>query len=174
MSSLYKKIELLSNIAIIIVALLLGVVLIKHYIFNSPGSADVKSVSAGTKISLPDMDWSKSRHTLLLALSPGCHFCSESVPFYQRLARAAEGRDDIRLVAVFPQPLGEGQKYLDELGVSIKDVKKVDLASIQVRGTPTLIMVDSKGVVTDAWVGKLPSDKEDEVISKFQCDTCGS
>lgn len=173
-SSLYKKIELLSNIAIIIVALLLGVVLVKHYLFNPPGSADVKSVSAGTKLSMPDMDWGKSRQTLLLVVSQGCHFCSESVPFYQRLAREAEGRDDIRLVAVLPQPPGEGQKYLDDLGVPIKDVKQVALGSIQVRGTPTLIMVNSKGIVTDAWVGKLPSDKEAEVISKLQCDTCGS
>jgi thioredoxin-related protein len=174
MNSLYKKVELLSNIAIIVVALLLGAVLVKNYILGSPGQPEVKQVSAGTKISLPDVTWDGSRQTLLIVLSQGCHFCSESVPFYQRLAEEVKGRNDVRLLAVLPQPPGEGQKYLDDLGVPLKDVRQAELSSIPVRGTPTLILVDSKGVVTDAWVGKLPSDKEAEVISKIQCDNCGS
>jgi thioredoxin-related protein len=174
MNSLYRKVELLSNIAIIVVALLLGVVLFKHYIIGSPGAADVKAVSAGAKISLPDVNWGNSRQTLLIVLSQGCHFCSESVPFYQRLAEEVKSHGDIRLLAVLPQSPGEGQKYLDDLGVPIKDVKQAELSSIPVRGTPTLVLVDSKGVVTDAWIGKLPADKEAEVISKLQCDNCGS
>jgi thioredoxin-related protein len=173
MNNLYKKVELLSNIAIIIVALMLGVVLVKHYIIGSTGPDDVKTISAGTKISLPDVKWDDSRQTLLIVLSQGCHFCSESVPFYQRLTEEVKGRSDVRLLAVLPQPPGEGQKYLDDLGVPIKDVKQAELSSIPVRGTPTLVLVDSKGVVTDAWIGKLPSDKEAEVISKLQCDNCG-
>ncbi|HEX8091375.1 MAG TPA: hypothetical protein VF762_21150 [Blastocatellia bacterium] len=173
MSSLYRKVELLSNIAIIVVALLLGVVLVKQYVLAPPGRAEVKTVPAGTKISLPDVSWDGSRQTLLIVLSRGCHFCSESVPFYQRLAEEVKSHGDVRLLAVLPQPPAEGQKYLDDLGVPLKDVKQAELSSIPVAGTPTLILVDSKGVVTDAWVGKLPSDKEAEVISKLQCDTCG-
>lgn len=174
MNNLYKKIEFLSNIAILLVAIILGIVLVKHYILESPGPMDVKPVSAGTKISLPDMDWSTSRQTLLIVLSQGCHFCAESVPFYQRVTQEAKGRSDIQLVAVLPQPPSEGQKYLDDLGVSIKNIKQATLSSIQVKGTPTLLLVDNKGVVTGAWAGKLPPGKEDEVISRLQCDTCGS
>lgn len=173
MNSLYRKVELISNVAIIVVALLLGAVLVKQYILGSPGRAEVKTVAAGTKISLPDVSWDTSRQTLLIVLSRGCHFCSESVPFYQRLAEEVKSRGDVRLLAVLPQPPAEGQKYLADLGVPLKDVKQAELSSIQVAGTPTLILVDSKGVVTDAWVGKLPSDKEAEVVSKLQCDTCG-
>lgn len=174
MDSLYKKVEFLSNIAILIVALLLGVVLVKQYVLSPPGPPEFKTVSAGEKVSLPDVNWDASRQTLLIVLSQGCHFCSESVPFYQRLTEEVKGRSDIRVLAVLPQPPGEGQKYLDDLGVPIKDVKQAQLSSIPVRGTPTLVLVDSKGVVTDAWVGKLPADKEAEVISKLQCDNCGS
>ena len=61
MSRLYRRIELLSNIAIIIVALLLGVVLVKKYFAGSPDTTNIKAISAGTKISLPNVDWSKTR-----------------------------------------------------------------------------------------------------------------
>ena len=174
MTHLYRRIEFLSNIAIIIVVILLGVVLVKKYFSGSSDATNARQISAGTKISLTDVDWSKSRQTILIVLSQRCHFCSESVPFYQRLTQEVKDHSDTRLIAVLPQPPSEGQKYIDTLGLTIKDVKQAELSSIQVRGTPTLILVDSRGVVTDAWVGKLSSDKETEVISKIECDTCGS
>jgi thioredoxin-related protein len=174
MSNLYKRVELVTNIAIIMVALTICVVLAKRYLLSPAAPAEVKSISAGEKISLPEMDWQKSRQTLLVVLSEGCHFCAESVPFYQRLAKVASERGDVRLVAVLPQPPGEGQKYIDGLGVPIKDVKQAALGSIHVKGTPTLILVDNAGVVINAWVGKLPSDQEAEVIGKLQCEACGS
>jgi hypothetical protein len=171
-NNLLKKTELLANVAIIIVAVLLGGVLVKRYLLTSDdGFGDENSVlriAAGAKVSLPEMDWAKSDRTLLLVLSKGCRFCSESAPFYQRLVLDTEGRGGARLVAVLPQDVNEGRKYLDELGVTIKEIKQSTLDSLGVGGTPTLILVNSEGVVTDSWVGKLPPDKESEVLDRLQ------
>jgi hypothetical protein len=41
------------------------------------------------------------------------------------------------------------------------------LDSIRVGGTPTLILTNDKGEVTDFWVGKLAPDKEVELINKL-------
>lgn len=174
MSNLYKKTELVSNIAIIVVALVLGVVVVKRFLLSPQAPAPVKPIAAGTKMVLPDMEWAKSRQTLLVVLAPGCRFCSESVPFYQRLAKEALGRSDVQLVAVLPQSPAEGRKYLDDLNVAIQQVKQAELPSIQVTGTPTLILVDSQGIVTHAWIGKLPAEQEEEVLGDLQCDNCGS
>lgn len=167
-----KKTELLANIAIIVVALLLGGVLVKRYLLNSGDASDsqnsVLRIPAGSKVSLPEIDWAKSDRTLLLVLSKGCHFCSESAPFYQRLVRDTSGRGDVRLVAVLPQDVNEGRKYLNELGVPIDEIKQSTLESLSVGGTPTLILVDNKGAVTDSWVGKLLPDKESEVLDRLQ------
>jgi hypothetical protein len=37
-----------------------------------------------------------------------------------------------------------------------------------VNGTPTLIEANSEGVVVDSWRGKLPSDKEAEVLNRLK------
>lgn len=174
MSNLYKKTELVTNVVIIAVALLLGVVVVKRFLLSPPPPAPVKPIAAGTKMALPDVEWAKSRQTLLVVLAPGCRFCSESVPFYQRLAKEALRRGDLQLVAVLPQSPAEGRKYLDDLNVSIPQVKQAELPSIQVTGTPTLILVDSQGIVTHAWVGKLPAEQEEDVLRDLQCDNCGS
>jgi thiol-disulfide isomerase/thioredoxin len=174
MSNVYKKAELFANVAIIIVALLIGVVVVKRFLFPSQPHRPDKLISVGAKMPLPDMDWAKNRQTLLLVLAQGCRFCAESAPFYQRLAKEALGHNDVQLVAVLPQSPDEGRKYLNDLNVDIKEIKQAELASLQVTGTPTLILVDGQGLVTQAWVGKLPTEEEADVLRSLQCTTCGS
>jgi len=175
--NILKKTELLANIAIIIVAILLGGVLVKRYLLTSDEAFDdrnsVSRIAAGTKVSLPEIDWAKSDRTLLLVLSKGCHFCSESAPFYQRLVLDTDGRG-VQLVAVLPQDVNEGRQYLNELGVAINEIRQSPLDSLGVGGTPTLILVNREGVVTDSWVGKLPPDKESEVLDRLQGDKVAS
>ena len=105
---------------------------------------------------------------MLLALSSKCHFCSESAPFYQRLNDEMAQHTGARLIAVFPQEVGEGKQYLSALGVKIEDVRNATLNSIGVNGTPTLIIIDSKGRIEQSWVGKLSPEKEAEVISRVK------
>lgn len=162
-----RKLEVCANVAIILLALLIGVVLVKKYLITDrtePGPA----VAVGSKVSLPGIDWSKNGRTLLLVLQKGCHFCAESAPFYQRLAREAGGRAQVHLVAVLPQEVSEGRQYLDEMNVPIEEVKQAAPSSLGVRGTPTLILVNHAGEVLDVWQGKLPTEDESKVLNRLQ------
>ena len=168
--SITQRLELLTNLAIIVAAVLLSIVLTKNYLLpdrSKDGSRDFR-VPAGVKVSLPGVDWSNSNQTLLLVLQKGCHFCSESAAFYQRLVRETQGRGNVHLIAVLPQTSDESKKYLDELGVAIEEVKQAKLDSIGVHGTPTLILVDNQGVVMASWVGKLSADGEAAVLRRLQ------
>jgi thiol-disulfide isomerase/thioredoxin len=172
-----KKVEVLANLAVIITSVLLCTVLVKRYLLpptnqavvaantapiSAVGSSSRKpSIAPGTKISLPGIDWSKTDRTLVLALSTTCHFCTESAPFYQKLQQ--QKRDDVRLVAFFPQPLQESRNYLDKLGVTVDEVAQGALSSAGVSGTPTLLLIDNQGVVIDSWVGKLSDGAAEEV-----------
>jgi hypothetical protein len=179
-----KGIQVAANLAIIVAAVLLCAVLIKDYIIARPGSAEnpllrasnligspnrtrppaESQIQPGTRINLPGVDWAKNGQTLLLAVSDKCHFCSESAPFYQRLAH---DHGKTRLLAVLPQPVEDGEKYLDSLKVTVDDVKQASFSSLGVRGTPTLILVDKNGVAINSWVGKLSDAREAEVLSRL-------
>jgi hypothetical protein len=171
MSGLIKKIEVAANLAIIAVAILLGVVLVRNYLMpkpQAPPQAAAAPIPPGTKLSLPGVDWKANGRTLVMALSTGCHFCTESAPFYQRVAQERAKVGNIRLVAVFPEPVSEGQKYLNNLGVAVDEVKQAQLDSIGVIGTPTLIITDVQGTVAESWRGKLPSEKESDLLSHLK------
>jgi hypothetical protein len=169
MTNLTKRIELLANIAIIVVALLLGGVLVKRYLLpqpNQPAAADPR-IAPGTKLSVPGIEWAKSKQTVLLVLSDTCHFCTESAGFYQRLAQERAKRSDLRLVAVLPQEPAKGEAYMSKLGVTVDQLGQVPLNAVNVKGTPTVILVDNAGAVIESWVGKLPAEEEAKVISRL-------
>lgn len=166
MNNPVRRIETIANISIIILAVLVGAVFVKRYFFAAPTEPDFE-IHAGTKVSLPDVDWIKNGQTLLIVLQRECRFCSESAPFYQRLVRETESLP-VRLLAVFPHDVDTGKKYLADMKILIKDVRQADLRSLGIRGTPTLILVNDKGEVIDSWSGKLPADKETEVLKRLQ------
>lgn len=175
MTNLTKKIELLANIAIIVVALVLGGVMVKKYLLpgEPAGPQPPAPIQPGTQISLSDVDWAQSDQTLLLVLSDTCHFCTDSAPFYKRIVQEKSARGGTRLIAVLPQDVEKGKAYLGKLGVSVDEVKQSSLAAVGVRGTPTLILVDKAGKTLSSWVGQLPPDKEAEVLSRFRTERAG-
>ncbi len=170
MREIHKKIQTISNLAIIIVALLFGGVLVNRYLLpasQKPAAVESEDVKVGTKLSLPGVDWSRNDKNLVLALSTSCHYCSESTPFYQQLAQSKAGRGDVRLIAVMPQTADEARAYLSEHHISVDEVRQASLNTIDVRGTPTLVLVDRSGTIVQSWKGKLPPEKETEVAHRL-------
>jgi hypothetical protein len=73
---------------------------------------------------------------------------------------------DVKFVAVLPQPVEQGNDYLKKLDVKIDSVLQGSLQTIGVRSTPTLLLVNEAGTVTESWRGKLLPEKENEVMNK--------
>jgi thioredoxin-related protein len=168
MSKVYQRIELTANILVIIVALALGGILIQKYFLKGVPSKqlDQQQPIVGAQMALSDVNWSGQPKTLILALQTSCHFCNESAPFYKRILESVKNKN-VKIVAVFPTAIEEGKAHLTELGLNNIEVKQSPLNAIQVSGTPTLILTNEKGEITDTWVGKLSPDKETEVLSKL-------
>lgn len=159
--------EVAANIAIVVVAVVVVAVLAKQYLWPQQTPKAPPGIAAGTKLSVQGIDWAQNESTLIVALQKGCHFCSESAPFYQQLVNDTKDKTGVKIVAVLPQPLDDARQYLDSIKVPIADVKQEQLSTLGVQGTPTLILVDGHGVVTDSWVGRLPPERQTEVVAKL-------
>jgi len=165
--------ETICTVTTTVVAVLLGITLIRGSLLPTPaalrqppsGSDSNASVAVGTslKTTLPDVDWQRNGRTLVLALSPSCHYCRESEPFYRKLQNEL-GRK-VRIVAAFPQSVPEAEQYLSSAGLHVDQVKSVPLNVIGVRGTPTMLLVDAKGVVTKVWVGIIQEQQQQQILS---------
>jgi hypothetical protein len=158
-----RRLELAANIVIIFSGLVLGVRLVKPELLG--GLQGIRpSISAGSKFALAGLG--EHQRTLVLVLREGCPYCTESAPFYQKLVHEAEESKRVHLMAVLPQEPSNAREYLKQLGVAIADIRQATLASLRIEGTPTLVLVNNAGVVTDVWIGKLSSRNEAAVLKK--------
>lgn len=164
MQNAARKIEIAANIAIVVVACVAVLVLVRNY--RASSAQQPPSIKTGTHLALKGENWSASSKNMVLAISTACHFCTESAPFYRTMVEQAR-RDHVRTIAVLPQPLDQAETYLKGEGVTVDEIRQAPLSEIEVSGTPTLILVDNQGIVRNVWVGKLPGDKEKEVLKKL-------
>jgi len=164
-SSLNRRVELAANCVIVVACLVIGYNFIRSHF--SPATRAVSTIKAGSRLNLPAVDWASQEKTLVLALRQGCHFCAESAPFYQRLARAAANSPKVHLMAVLPGDVPADASYLNGLGVKIQDIRQADLGWLQLPYTPTLAVIDRDGVVRDVWVGKLSDSREKQVMKRL-------
>jgi len=180
--SIAKKVELAANVGIIVVAVLGSADLIRHLVPRPPAqpvsaavaptdraarpaTASSTPLSAGARIALPGVDWSRHDKTFVLVLSTGCHFCLDSGPFYKRLsAEIHKHAGTIGTVAVFPQPVDEARRFLAGFDVAVDSVLQAPLPSTGARGTPTLVVVDKTGTIEKVWIGRLPPQRENDVL----------
>jgi hypothetical protein len=161
--------ELLVNGSIVVVALVLAMVLVKYYLLpNTREPSAGPQLRAGMSLSLPNLDWKTDQQTVLLVLSKNCHYCTESGPFYRRLVQQAATNNHTRVIAAFSQDVTAARNYLTSLDISINEVMQVSPVTIGTPGTPTVVLVDNRGVVKDVWPGKLSSEKEAEVLARLK------
>ena len=160
---LSKKIEVLANLAIVLVAIaIVGVVAYKFF-WTTP-APEIVEVKVGETLNIPDVNWSQSKQTLVLVLAKGCHFCSESFPFYQKIFQNFGNSNQTKLIAAFPHSVEIGKAYLQENSLAINELRQINFSQAKIRGTPTLLLVDERGTVKNLWLGKIQSKEEEEEI----------
>ncbi|HWS86233.1 MAG TPA: hypothetical protein VN282_04690 [Pyrinomonadaceae bacterium] len=161
-----RKAEALVNVAIVLVAVAVCAVLARQYLWAGAAERS-RGPEVGTRVELAGLNLAGEERALLIVVSKDCRFCTESAPFYRRLAGEAAARGGrVKLFAVVPHDAEEGRRYLGELGVAVEQVTRAHPAALDVSGTPTLIMLE-RGAVSDVWVGALPPEREAEVLAKL-------
>jgi hypothetical protein len=135
---------------------------------SEPAPLKTPTSLVGERAALGGIDWAKSGQTLVIALKDGCHFCAESAEFYRQLDKDGAVRKKTRFVAALPGSIPDSQVYLNRENVNVDEIRQTDLRLIGVRGTPTLLLVNSEGLITQTWVGKLSAERESEVISALR------
>jgi len=108
-------------------------------------------------------DIPSSKRTILIIDRADCVFCRASMPFYAKLAKAADG-DGVPIVSITPDDPSTHKQYLLQNGVNVVKVVPLKETSLSISGTPTLIVVDEHQTVLNAWIGKLDTSDENKVL----------
>jgi len=74
----------------------------------------------------------------------------------------------LKTVAILPQSVAAAEQYLNGEGVHVDQVRQVTLGDIGIRATPTMLLVNSAGVVTKIWVGRVKPEQEQDVLTALR------
>jgi hypothetical protein len=164
-----RILDAVTNVAIAVLAAVMSIVLIRDYAVPrvlAPAAAPAPAAASQipSPLHLAGLDFTKSDRTLLFVLSSQCPFCRQSEGFYRTLAGNSSQYKNLQFAAALPQPEPEGRAYLHQAGIRISQVTSTDLGTIGVEGTPTLVLVDSRGNVLQYWTGKLAPEGEKQVM----------
>ena len=169
-----STLDTVANIAIIIVCAIAAFVLIRQNFFNpnqQQAGPRPPEVEVGEQLdALRQVVPAGSDRAMIVALSPTCHFCTESMPFYKRLVEERNKKgSNTKVIAAVPreEAKAEEQKTMDSAGVQPDALVALDFQNIKVPGTPTILLVDNQGKVLDVWVGKQDSSGEEEILEKL-------
>jgi thiol-disulfide isomerase/thioredoxin len=160
------KLETATHVFLIGVCCLAGGLLIEQRFFSS---AEPETVSAsdlvGREVKLPGADWQAAPISVLLQISSTCHFCNESMPFYKQLMEARQAQAaKVPVIVASRDAVDVMRKHLEDSQVIVDKVLHSRLYSFGT-GTPTVYIVDSQGLVRRAYIGKLDSSGEKELLS---------
>jgi len=155
-----KSLENLANIAIVGLAVILVGFLVRGYFF---GTAHAQQPTIGEKLEIPSITQDKAERTLLVALRNDCPFCEDSRDFYQRLLLTANSKN-IRVIALFEKADPKNSAFIESMNPHFENVLVLSFSNIKVDATPTIIDLNMDGSVKSVWVGKLPAEKEDQLL----------
>jgi hypothetical protein len=142
---------------------------------TKPASAQQQAGPSLVGRRLPEIagvSFNQSPHTLLIVMRSTCKFCDASAPFWQRLIESRQGSvQNLRVVAISDESAEISHEYLRRHGLTVDSVVS---GKVPTPGTPTLLLVDSQGVVKESWIGK-PVDKgvEDTIIQAVRSKSTG-
>jgi hypothetical protein len=174
-----KKLDIIATVAIITLALLISVTLLRQHIGRAKardGAAAAEAaleadLSQGKYVSPPaGYRWEEHSRTLLLALRYGCVHCEHNMSLYRELHDRSGGEAaTTSLLSIFPDDAFVAQHDIDVHGLhGMAFLANVDFDKEHVFGTPTVLLVDNHGTILRSWIGELSKDKQDEVMQSIR------
>lgn len=170
-----RIIEKLSTVCVIAMAIAVLITLYRSNFQvgrNQFDPRDQEKGFVGKTIDLRSPSQAARKVTLIAGISTNCHFCSQNLGLYKRLA--AMQNDDFRFVLALPQPQNEAQDYAARNGLHPEVLLPSTLDRFGITATPTILTLDQRGVVTSAWVGALDETREKALMDQLirQCNSC--
>jgi hypothetical protein len=114
--------------------------------------------------SLPGVRYDDVQATLVLYVRSTCRFCTASMPFYQKLSGQPGVHRAVRMVVASPESVETSAAYLQA-----HELRVDQLVSFQGRatGTPTLLLVDRRGLIQQVWLGQQDTRGEQEIVESI-------
>jgi hypothetical protein len=139
-------------------AFIIACAVLVYVALTRPGEPEVvparSGFADGQLLDGPEILAKRGNRFVFVGVQSSCQFCTASMDFYRRLAAAVE-ESGLQLVVGSREPASVTKSYLEEHSVH----------GVPIPATPVLLMVDTSGVVSGSWLGRLSPAQEEEILT---------
>jgi len=165
MSKVNKLVTVSANIATVLLCLVFGAQFLLARMGGQPNPPRA-TYQPGETISVPGIDFQVSQMSIVLVVRKDCRFCHASMPFYQRLSRAA-GPKGIRTIVLTSDDLDVSRRYFEASNIPVDEFVQKKGADAKLGETPIVLIVDSTGTVKGTFVGLQDVPAEDTIVRQI-------
>jgi hypothetical protein len=131
-----------------------------------PPPAEGKAGSLVGQVFQGNLKAQQGRTLIVLAVQPGCRFCTQSAEAFKYLqARAPSLKADITVLT--PGDVIQAKQYMSTLGVEDFSIYQTQLDQVGISGTPTVLVVSDRGTVTQARAGALDTVHAKQILKNI-------
>jgi hypothetical protein len=162
-----STLERITHVVLIVVSITAGGLLLERRfappnqgVASAPGSPLIRK-----HLDVAGINWETHPVSAVLFMSTHCHFCLESMAYYRQLAavRNTSGTH-VPLRVVSMESSEDVGMLLSSEGVVADGVYKLPKQYPGLGLTPTLLVVNSEGIVRKVYLGKLGPTQEKEFL----------
>jgi thioredoxin-related protein len=166
------RLDKLTNVVVIVTCIVVCGVVVKNYTDRrTPPPLSISGYQRGDQIEKIEGLHTDADRSLLLIVRSTCRYCTDSMPFYRLLREERDKADSrVKLVAVCLESRESCEEYLRKNEFTPDTVVTANPESLKAKATPTLVLVDSGGRVSETWVGRLEGNRQGEVVRVVQSD----
>jgi len=121
---------------------------------------------AGQKIDAPAAWYAGAPQTLIVFARASCSACERAQPFLKTLVGRMQGRGGA-MMAHPAESQEDDRKFARSLGVA-DDRIMITPAGLRVKATPTIVLVNEKGVIINAWEGAARTEVQAEMVKTIE------
>jgi len=159
------KVEKATHLVLIALCILTGASLVSQKFSQKPRKTLKAEDLVGKSMKLPYLQSSEHAPVIVLGVSTSCPYCKANMSLYRKMAAIRrENSSQVPLIVISPDPVDEVTEYFDKNEVKVDNVIQGNLASLGIPGTPTLVALDSKGIIRRAFIGWQPKSGEQQLL----------
>lgn len=125
--------------------------------------AEKPSMLTGKQLAIRGMEMGRHGYSLIIVTSPTCPFCKSSVAFHHRLIAAAKHFGMPLWIAVptsaATKSFLSASNFHDAPVINWRDLSR------RATGTPSVVLLDSSGLICRIWLGELRGYEEAELLT---------
>ena len=131
-------------------------------------SSPAPALSVGSRVTVNGIQWDRYPKTAVLLFWSTCQACNAHIEFYQRMSRQVKAHGRCGFVALSIEPSSNAANWLTANQIEPQTLLRIDQpASVGLLLVPTVLIVDSKGLVTDMWVATLDEEQQSRFLDRL-------